>query len=530
MAVNFNEWKDKLKGLEPKQVTAWIIEAGSKGLTPDELANYLLEKYDVWNNKERPEGSEMIDSFKDKWSVDPLTGLDIEKEKVDKPIPVKKVAPKKEIVPVKVEQPVLVQEPEKAYEGEELTSDEIDGNIRAAAEEMGINPDEVDVEDEEVEEVEEEQLPFDNPDLNAEAAEPEEVPAPKPRIRPLLSMAPRKEDPFIMGFGRGFNKDEDFISKKIGIQEYKEILKPYQAYFERTKTEPKLIHDYAMTIDMRNHPPYMTIRPIIINNNIKDPNNTKVLMNTINPEQPDRVAQKMLPLTQCIEVTRLLIEQGYLQSGINNYDSIVEKMEEERALMAELIYILEVYCESKDHAPLEFNIPKAYLTQAIIDSFQEIKTLIAEKVVSELKVLRTDMKSDLGSVGDVLEKNMDLFGEQIRDAISRVFQKVKTDIEQTNLEDVKRGRLWIRNKRKAAYGMGSIPIAILSFLLDDLEERLDKEDFKIDQIAQYRRYTIEEMRQRLGNRTNRIALYGIHELKKANLIILWKDKTISLAK
>jgi hypothetical protein len=529
MAVNFNEWKDKFKGLDPKQVTAWIIEAGSKGLTPDELANYLLEKYDVWNNKERPEGSEMIISFKDKWSVDPLTGLDIEKEKVEKPVPVKKVVPKKEIIPLKVEQPKLVQESDKAYEGEELTSDEIDGNIRAAAEEMGINPDEVDV-DEELEELEE-QLPFDNPDLNAEAeVEPEEVPAPRRRSRPLVSMAPRKEDPFTMGFGRGFNKDEDFISKKIGIQEYKEILKPYQAYFERTKSEPKLIHDYAMTIDMKNHPPYMTIRPIIINNNIKDPNNTKVLMNTINPEQPDRVAQKMLPLTQCIEVTRLLIEQGYLQSGINNYDSIVEKMEEERALMAELIYVLEVYCESKDHAPLEFNIPKAYLTQAIIDSFQEIKTLIAEKVVSELKVLRTDMKSDLGSVGDVLEKNMDLFGEQIRDAISKVFWKVKTDIEQTNKEDIKRTQLFVRNKRKAVYGMGSGPIAVLGFLLDDLEERLDKEDFKIDQIKEYRRYSVEEIRQRLGNKTLRVTFDSIHKLAKAKHITLWKDKTISLSK
>lgn len=379
-------------------------------------------------------------------------------------------------------------------------------------------------------------LPFNNPDLNKLIAESqeelentveEEAPPPTDKVGTLKEYMQRA---FPGGFTQPREKD-DFVTATYSQEQFVAALKPYGPFLNRIKNEPMLLIDLARSIDIYNHPPYMQLRPIIINNAILDLANTKVLLNVIDEEIPDRTVQRYTPLPDAWMMTRRLVEQNYLTSAMLNYDAIIEKILNTviPALQAN-IALLSIYCETKKQSPFEISIPRMQLASSIMEAFDDIKGIIQDQLVKELANLRTDMAGELLDVHAIVEKNFGKFDIQIREAIETVMWKVKTDIDATNKEDIKRVGLYISNKLKASFSLGTPAVAVMAVMIDDLNTMIAAKDYKTDQIKEYRRYTALEIQKRLHYSQSTVITRGITELFNNKLIILYKDKTFQLSK
>lgn len=322
----------------------------------------------------------------------------------------------------------------------------------------------------------------------------------------------------------------DMITKVVNKDEYQKVMTPYAPDFEVLRKYPEFIIEFAQRFDLNNHPPYMQIRDYILNHKIKDPNNTRILIKKISSENPDKIVMDYSTLPESVGITREMIEAAMFQSAYYNFDVIVETLEKERAQLVALLYIFEIFCESKNPNPFEFHIPRQSLINVVKESFSETKDIMTNMIMKELRSMRLELNESVGDVSSVVEKHMSKFDNQIGDAIERVVWKVKTDVEETNLEDIKRATLFILNKRTSSYNLGVSAVAVMALMLDDLEKRVVNENFKIDAIKEFRRYNITEIQKRLSYKIPHAIKKGLSALKKVGLIRIYTDSTFSLSK
>jgi len=275
-------------------------------------------------------------------------------------------------------------------------------------------------------------------------------------------------------------------------------------------------------------PPYMQIKQFILNHPIKDSNNTNVLISIISESNAKRLEQKWVNINQAIDVTRALLTDAWWEAGFNNYDIITEKLMEERRAMTSLIYVLENYCEQKQTSPFELSIPKGALMDSVKASFQDIKELITENVVKEIGTLRKDLKGEGVDVRQIVEARLTQDSALIQEAINTIAWKVKTDVDNTNLEDINQKLLWCLSKKKIAEKLGGAAAAgVLGGMTDDLIEKLIATKYKVD-FTNQRKYTITELTNRFGYKSQSNVMVAISLLLKAKLIKVYANKTYSL--
>ena len=365
-------------------------------------------------------------------------------------------------------------------------------------------------------------VPFNNPDLTTidvpdgnqeesdetEEAEPEPEPEPKPK-RP------------------DYYHDE-MIRKTITPEMQDTILRPFRPFLEDIRKDSGTLNKLAAQIDGRYMPPYMQIKGYIINHPIKDPNNTTVLLSIISESNARRTEQRYINLTQAQDVTRALAEQIHIQASLNNYDAIVEKLMEDRRTLVNLVFILENYCEQKQVSPFELSIPKRALMESVEQSFNAIKGLIITQVVAQLSTLRKDFQGEMGDVRQRVEKSMTLNNAQLQEAVTKVLWKVKTDVEDTNREEMVQALLWSLNKKEITEKLGGAATAVIGIMIDDFLRRLIASEFKLEKVTEQRRYTLTELSKRLGYKGQSNVMVAIQTLLDRNLIKIYENRLYSL--
>ena len=527
------EWEARLPGVPATELAAWIKESAIKTHNKSQIALYMNDKYLVFQGTMTPQELEQ------KWS-----------------------APSFEAALVKVANHMKISPAQKTLPTNEKKNDIIDDTEEDTDDDTEEDEDMEDVTDEEIAELESEDdeqegladpspelkrfnvselpatkrpkiqdgLPYDNPDPRQFISEQEATEEMPPATDKVGTLKEYMAKSFPGGFTQP-RKTDDFVTTTYSQEQFMTALKPYGLFLNRIKNEPMLLIDLARSTDIYNHPPYMQLRPIIINNGILDLANTKVLLNVIDEEIPDRTVQRYIPLPDAWMMTRRLVEQNYLTSAMLNYDSIIEKILNAviPALQAN-ISLLSIYCETKKQSPFEVSIPRMQLASSIMEAFEDIKRIIQEQLVKELANLRTDMAGELLDVHSIVEKNFGKFDIQIREAIETVMWKVKTDIDATNKEDIKRVDLYTSNKLTASFSLGAPAVAVMAVMVNDLKTMIAAKDYKTDEIKEYRRYTSLEIQKKLHYTQSTVITKAIIQLYNNKLIILYKDKTFQLSK
>jgi hypothetical protein len=509
------QWQERLPGAPVKDIIEWIKESSLKGYNKSQIEQYLNDKYMVFQGKMTSQDMEK------KWIA---PGFDAA---------LNKVANHMKINPANDTDDTTDDSADDTEE-EEDEDDDMEGYIPEDAPEESKRFNTTESPEATRPKGSSDPLPYQNPDLNKLIAEQnqeeteattEEVPMDK-----IGKLKDYMQKSFPGAYAQTKPKD-DFVTATFTQEQYMTALKPYNNFLNRTKNEPMLLIDLARSIDIYNHPPYMQLRPIIINNGILDLTNTKVLLNVLDEEIPDRTVQRYIPLPDAWMMTRRLVEQNYLTSAMLNYDAIIEKILNTviPALQAN-VALLSIYCETKKQSPFEISIPRMQLASSIMEAFEDIKRIIQEQLVKELANLRTDLAGELFDVHSIVEKNFGKFDIQIRDAIEKVIWKVKTDVDATNKEDITRLDLYISNKLQASFPLGVPAVAVMAVMLNDLKTMIIARDYKIDSIKEYRRYNGLEIQKKLHYSQSRVITVGITQLSRNKLIKFYPDKTFQLPK
>ena len=535
MAIDINSWLEKLPGVEHRTVVGWIHEIATKGYTTVQMEQYVMDKYFIQITQDDKKKTLAINQFKKKWNMDPITGEELpqlesdpqESEPEDTPVSLDQAEEdspefEEDFQPTFPEQED-VPPPRSGYDDENPEDDDDDDGEDL---DDDLRPELLDVPDAE-EPDESDDLPYDNPDLGEldigederEAVDPSQI------MAQMRRHMPRR--PAI----RAERRDE-MVTQSLTLSQYNEAMRPYKPFFDMFKEEGDLLVRYAKSVDMNNHPPYIHMRPYILNNAIKDINNTKVLMNIEDPAHPGFTTPQYVLLGKAVDVARNVMEKRFIQAALDNLTVISEHFEKDRQRLVALIYLLEIYCESNQRGKpmFEMTIPKQALIDTVTKAIDGLKFIIQDQLLQSVQDMRMDLKGEMVDVAKVVEKNMGKFDTQIAGAIDRVIWKVKTDVEETNLEDIKRAILYMLNKRTAAYHLGAGPLSVIALMVDDLDRRLVSENFKMDRIKEYRRYNISELQKKLGYKVPHTVVSAIKTLHKNKLVIVYKDSTFSLSK
>jgi hypothetical protein len=525
MGEDLNFWAQRLRGLDKEQIVELMNEAGLRGLSGKQLSNYIMDKYQVLLTKD-PHKKQIAERlFNKKWNPEPESDLEppaqpepAEPEESDEDLDeddlededLEDLSPEEEaeiLEAAESEPPELIQkiEPEPAP-----------AQLEAQGQEKKASTSNGDIQFNNL--VLKDLLEVGKPKEPQEEDIPQALKQARERPRPLLRRPITQAEP------------EEMLSYSMDGTEYERYMKPLKPFYEITRRNPELLIQFAQQFDLNSLPPYFELRKVVINHPIKDQQNSIVVVSSIDPEKPDKVMQKELIVPAAIDMTRILAEQMYYQGAINNYDIIVDKMTKEREQLTSLIYLLEMYCERKERSPFNFNIPKEHLAKVVTDSFKGIETMIRGELLKEILGMKTDLKGEMGDVGQAMEKALTNFDVYFKDALERVLWKVKTDVEATNLEDIRRSLLHIMNKRSLGYMLGAACNGVYNMMLDDLERRAIQENFKLEAITEHRKYRENEIAKRMGYKFISHISAIIKKLARHKLIVLYSDGTFSLSK
>ena len=488
MAISMKFWKEKFPGVEESLLAEWLSDMVVKGVSGDEQVDFVQARFDAWKSEDL---NEEDDDLNDDFDEEGVEGEDVssdydevyeDKDKEDKDVSLGEIMKS------------------KSSKNEDRNNDYAD---------------ELDI-------------PFENPDLTKYAVpedegelDDEDEGVPVVHEKPVFGKVPQP------AFMRA--KDE-MVTKRISMEDYEEVtIRPFKPVLDTIRNDITMLAKLASNIEVAGLPPYMQYKPYIINHPVKYLENSTATIFVVNEANPSRLDKRVIPLAQAVEVTRLIAEQGFLEEAFLNYEEVTRVFEKDREALANLVFILEHYAESKQVVPFELSVPKKVLVDSIDKSFKEIESLITKNVIAQLSGLRNDLQGEMGSVGDLVEKNMMRFDTNIQDAVTKVLWKVKTDVESTNMEDIKKSLLWLNNKRAAAYRYGAVATAVMSVLLNDLEALLIEHDFMFDKIKKPRVYDYNEIKKRLFYKKENTISLAIPLLERANLIKVYKNKLFSLS-
>ena len=479
MAFVLKEWKEKFPGVPESELYAWLSDIAVKGVPKDEEEDFVEKRFQEWKSG----GGELEHDD---------AGGKLESSDTS----------------------------DDSYDEEMYGSDEKDE--KSVGEVFKENVENTKVEDEgEVYD----DIPFENPDLSSfdvPEEDDDDGDDDEGLVEEPVSITPPKRRP-------RFSYEDEMVTKKISLRDFNEITKPFKSVLDKLKYDGDALMELANSIDENNAPPYMLLRNYVINHKIKEADSVTVPLTMVNESDPSGLVLRSIPLSEAKEVARGVAEVGHIQKSFDNFITIIDRYDKLRVQMTSLIYILEFYCENKDVPPFELSVPKKVLVDSIDKSFKEIEGLITKNVIAQLKELRSDLGGELGSVSELVEKNMTRFDSNIQEAVTKVLWKVKTDVESTNLEDIKKSLLWLLNRRTLSYKYGGVATAVMSVLLNDFEELLIGHDFKFDSIKTRRKYTLTELSKRLNYAHHSVLRRAVPDLIRAKLIILYDNKVISLA-
>lgn len=484
MAIDINAWLKRYPDLNKEQILKWSQEISVVSARNDVISDYIHDRYELMHNPG------LDQQFNDKWQ--PIISGQ--------------------------QQPPAAEPEDVEPEPEAQPEDDGDGEI------LPGRPIEDDEEDVELDEDADDELPFDNPDLGDvdngfDDEGDDDVPeTPMDNIRQRPKPALRSREP-------------EYIRQQVTKEEYEEKIRPFMPYVNAIKEDPKALVSLAQMIEPSNPPPYMQLRSMIINNPCKDINNKQLLINVIDENYPSRTIMAWKTLPEAIDISRELAAKAFYEAYLNNFNSIIDTYGEITTQLISNIVLLEVYCENRqDHSIFDVHIPKERLTKTITEAFGGIDEAIRTLVMAKLNQMHVELKGEVGDLSTTFQKNIGTFDQQISAAVEKVMWKVKTDVEQTNLEDIKRAQLYVLNKRAESYTMQAPCAAIMAILCDDFERRLIKENYIMDNIKEYRRYTMTELQKRLGYKVNTIITKAIPKLIKAKMISSYDDGSVSLSK
>jgi hypothetical protein len=508
MAINIKEWEEKYPDIDKELLMDWISDLVVKGVLLSEHEAEMKKKYDEYKGIEP---SDTSDNFQEEDSENSQAL----KQEISNNEELSATSDTSDTFQEEYGDDEESEYAENYDEDDDYEDDEELANLESTDDQEPVDlKKEIEQEREEEESLE---VPFQNPTLedievpgDEEDDEPIEIePEPKPRPKPRI---PQKE----------------MITKTISMQEYEEIMMPWRPFFNDIRDDPSTLVKLSNNIDPRRLPPYMQMKSYLLNHPIKEISNSTVQIEVISETNPRFTEPKQVNIAEAHEITKMMAGAWHVETAAQNFDKIIYKMMEERKSLTSLIYILELYAEMKQQSPFEFNIPKELLTKSINNSFETIKTLITQNVVAEMGLLRKDLQGEMVDVGSIVENNMVKFDTQIQEAVTKVMWKVKTDVENTNMEDIKRTILWILNKRSSSYNLGGAATAIITILLDDLERRLLETGFKLDSISEHRKYTVKELTYKLGYKGQSNVIKAISLLAQRKLVKIYQNKTISL--
>jgi hypothetical protein len=564
MAIDLGDLKDRYKDINQMKLVLWVTWATQRGLDKKQVMKFIDDLAIIKNSPE-PNIPGLKSRFKNKWNVDPDTGKTIE---LHEPEEIKNELPKETLQPVpSVEKEVTEVEPKSQSESEveEMAIVAADNMAQAQAQEEAqadnieepseeeiqeeINGEETEEPDHDENETDEDfeeeipdevefDIPYKNPITQKESAPPVEPikkePEPKPESTPIEDYEEMEDIEGLEEESEPDFSDEDaFITKKITHKEYESYLSEHKYILEALEKDPQAIVRFAQEIDLQRHPPYMQIRSYLINHPVKDPNNTTVMIYVKNDFNKDQTQLQTMPLVQAMEITKQLEEEGFLTSMKYNYRVIFDKFEENIKVLASLIYSLEIYCETQDKNPFKINIPREELArsfnQTMKTSYADLKKILVNEVLKHILGMKSDIVNQFSDVNDIIKNNMDIMNSDVREIAEKVMKKVKTDLDQTNKEDVKRGHLFIFNKRRASYKLTAGVSGFYNMMLDDLENDLMNKEYKIDRIKTLKKYTIEEVQNLFNYKNSNTIRRAVLILKRHKLIIMYTDGTFCLS-
>jgi hypothetical protein len=574
MAIDVNTWLNKLPGIDSKTLVDWVHHISTSGYTTKEMEQYIMDKYFIHITKDKNKRLLAVKQFRTKWKIDPDTGKEVpqlesdpEDEirhyKEDEPNPTKKGTP--EIVEQK--KPIENNEDDLDNNEEEDNSDD-DSDDNEDLDDLDDNYDDNyddDSDDEEEDNSDDnydddddnnnladdlktdilpvpdgeepdndfDDIPFENPDLgdlsvvddddddDDESSDEQKM---MEEIRKNLNRKPI--------FKRPQKPEEQMITQTLGKEEYEQQIKIWKPIIDNLKDTPDFLIRFAQTIDPKNPPPYVLLRPYLINNSIKDIDSTEIMVTDEVSVNSDLLAPRYVPLSEGIEITRKIWEKKCFTASLDNFTTVSNALEKDREKLSNLIFMLEVYAEqnAKGQPAFQMTLPKQALIETVTNSIEGLKYIIQDQLIKYIYDMRKELKTEMTDVSSVVEKNMTKFDKQIADAIDRVIWKVKTDVEETNMEDIKRGLLYIENKRSSVKHLGCGAYTMIGLMLDDLTRRLIVENFKIDKIKDMRRYNISELQKRLAYKHPNVVYTAIKLLHKHKQVIVYKDSSFSLAK
>lgn len=535
MSFNMNEWKKRLPDIPTEKLLEWMGEAARRADSQKGMNDYISDRAFL-HTATGSNRSKALQRFTQKYGWNPDTGEETTKGEPANSQESSQEGTRDDPTP---EPPTPNEDPDNAEEPSEELYDDIydpqDPEDEARQEE---DPDDEIYEPEDTPPKETPpkapepekkplspmpDLPFENPDLGdlytgeEDDDDDEEPELEKPRALPKRTFKPARDE-------------DDFITHQEPQDQWTQGIAPWKPLLQQLSGDPDFITKLAQTIS-HEPPPYAQVKPYIIDHPLKNPENVRIRISIAAREGSNRtsIETQTVPLTQAREATRNLVSAGHYQEYVNNYDAILEELENDRERLVSLIHVLESYCENKERSPFEFNIPKAEVSKTVKESMQSIINLLQEQVVKELNLLRGDVKGEFGDVNELVSQHLRNLKLDLSNAVERVMYKVKTDVEQTNLEDIKRWVLYTLNLRGNAYKLGSVPLSIINCMVDDIERRLIQNDFKLEGEETIR-YMPEELRSRLSYKTVGPLNKAIPKLQNAKLIKTYRDGTISLSK
>jgi hypothetical protein len=557
MAIDLGELRNKYHDVDQIKLVRWVTWATPRGLDRTQVMNFINELYLIYKSPDI-EKNALKSLFRKKWNINPEDGSAIEIHEVE--------PENKEVLenntsqqePKPVGQPKKeVSEPQSNKEIEEMAISAANNLAKSqAVEEVAAEEDYEEPSEEEVEDSisdDEEQILDDDEDFEEEI--PDEIEFKIPYKNPLkqttsdkLPVEPKEEVPImstndyeeiealesdIEEESEPDFKDEDaFISKEITREEYDGHLDQHKYILEALEHDPQALVRFAQEIDLQRHPPYMQIRRYLINHPIKDPNTSTVLIYVKDDYNKDKTTLKTMPLLQAMEITKQLEDDGFLTSFRHNYKVIFNQFEENVKVLASLIYCLEIYCETQDRNPFKVNIPKDQLAKSLSASIKnstgDLKKILLNEVLKHILGMKSEILNKFSNVNGLIKSNMDIMNNDVREIAEKVMKKVKTDLDQTNKEDVKRGHLFIFNKRRASYRLSAGVSGLYNMMLDHFESDLMNEDYKLDRVKKLKHFTIEEIQNTFGYKSPATMLKAVKLLKRHKLITMYTNGTFCL--
>lgn len=327
--------------------------------------------------------------------------------------------------------------------------------------------------------------------------------------------------------------DQDgVINANINLDQIKQTQQLHLELFKESQRDTKYLVNVAQRLDQNNLPPYHLIRPYIINHWCYDIRNYEVMVYAVDHQR--KLAQLITTnIPNAYEQFKSQVEEGRLQTALQTATTIIDKiLSDYNNANISAHYIKDNYLESPKEgfgmSSIEAQIPTEKVQVVLENSVREIKSILQNIFINKTDVFYQDVQGSIDNINQKVSNKLSGMENTLMQVMERIVDKVKQDIEDTKLEDVRRIETYLLNKRMAATQYGSMAYTIIGLMVDDLHFRFLNENFKFERIKPYPSYTVRELANRLQYKNPSLLKSPIRKLKNAGMVHITGKSTISL--